>query len=124
MSRNGSAAPNVVVFFTDQQRWDTTGVHGNPLDLTPNFDRVARQGTHVYNSFTCQPLCGPARAYLQAGTYATTTGCFRNAIPLPSGFKTCLTVFETPAIKRATSMITLRRTVAESGTRGDGSHRT
>ena len=20
---------NVIVFFTDQQRWDTTGVHGN-----------------------------------------------------------------------------------------------
>ena len=22
--------PNVIVFFTDQQRWDTAGVHGNP----------------------------------------------------------------------------------------------
>jgi len=33
--------PNIIVFFTDQQRWDTTGVHGNPLGLTPNFDRVA-----------------------------------------------------------------------------------
>ena len=31
------ASPNVIVFFTDQQRWDTTGVHGNPLDLTPKF---------------------------------------------------------------------------------------
>ena len=39
--------PNVIVFFTDQQRWDTTGVHGNPLDLTPNFDRMAMRGTHV-----------------------------------------------------------------------------
>ena len=27
--------PNVIVFFTDQQRWDTSGLHGNPLDLTP-----------------------------------------------------------------------------------------
>jgi len=25
--------PNVIVFFTDQQRWDTTGLHGNPLGL-------------------------------------------------------------------------------------------
>ena len=32
-----SEQPNVIVFFTDQQRWDTTGVHGNPLDLTPNL---------------------------------------------------------------------------------------
>ena len=22
--------PNVIVFFTDQQRWDNAGVHGNP----------------------------------------------------------------------------------------------
>ena len=39
--------PNVIVFFTDQQRWDTTGVHGNPLDLTPTFDRMALHGTHA-----------------------------------------------------------------------------
>jgi arylsulfatase A-like enzyme len=80
----GSTAkhPNVIVFFTDQQRWDTTGVHGNPLQLTPNFDRIAQQGTHLYHSFTCQPVCGPARSCLQTGRYATQTGCYRNGIPL------------------------------------------
>ncbi len=76
--------PNVIVFFTDQQRWDCSGLHGNPLDLMPTFDRLARAGTHVANSFTCQPVCGPARACLQTGTYATTTGCWRNGIGLPA----------------------------------------
>ena len=80
--------PNVVVFFTDQQRWDTSGLHGNPLDLTPNFDRMAQRGTHVHKSFTCQPVCGPARSCLQTGLYATTTGCFRNGIELPTTAKT------------------------------------
>lgn len=70
--------PNVIVFFTDQQRHDSTGLHGNPLGLTPNFDRLARAGTHVANSFTCQPVCGPARACLQTGTYATTNGVILN----------------------------------------------
>ena len=83
-----SDQPNVIVFFTDQQRWDTTGVHGNPLDLTPNFDRMARQGTHVHRSFTCQPVCGPARSCLQTGLYATETGCYRNGIPLSSDLST------------------------------------
>lgn len=82
------ARPNVIVFLTDQQRWDSTGLHGNPLDLTPNLDRVARQGTHVANSFTSQPVCGPARSSLQTGLYPTTTGCFRNGIPLPAGQRT------------------------------------
>jgi arylsulfatase A-like enzyme len=74
--------PNTIVFLTDQQRWDTTGLHGNPLDLTPNLDRVAREGTHVRYSFTCQPVCGPARSSLQTGLYATQTGCHINGIPL------------------------------------------
>ncbi|MEE2752670.1 MAG: sulfatase-like hydrolase/transferase [Candidatus Latescibacterota bacterium] len=80
--------PNVIVFFTDQQRWDTTGVHGNPMDLTPNFDAMALRGTHIANSITCQPVCGPARSCLQTGLYATTTGCFKNGIPLPDDSRT------------------------------------
>ena len=70
--------PNVIVFFTDQQRWDTAGVHGNPAGLTSNFDRMAVEGTHLYHSFTCQPVCGPARSCLQTGRYATETGVHVN----------------------------------------------
>ncbi len=88
MAIRPSEQPNVIVFLTDQQRWDTAGVHGNPLDLTPNFDRMAQRGTHVFNSFTCQPLCAPARSSLQTGLYATQTGVFRNEIALPSRTKT------------------------------------
>ena len=80
--------PNVIVFFTDQQRWDTSGLHGNPMDLTPNFDAMARRGTHVAQSFTCQPVCGPARSCLQTGLYATNTGCWRNGIPLQDDART------------------------------------
>jgi arylsulfatase A-like enzyme len=83
-----SSHPNVIVFFTDQQRWDSMGIHGHPAGLTPNFDRVAAAGTFVKNSFTCQPVCGPARSVLQTGKYATNTGCFRNSIPLPREEKT------------------------------------
>ncbi|NLV90817.1 MAG: sulfatase-like hydrolase/transferase [Firmicutes bacterium] len=89
-----SDRPNVLVFFTDQQRWDTTGVHGNPLDLTPNFDAMARRGTHFCHAFTCQPVCGPARASLQTGLYATATGCFRNAIPLAAHHNTLAHYFK------------------------------
>jgi arylsulfatase A-like enzyme len=78
MYRPPGDRPNVVVFFTDQQRWDSTGVHGNPLDLTPTFDRLAVQGTHLHNAYTCQPVCMPARASLQTGKYASETGCYTN----------------------------------------------
>jgi arylsulfatase A-like enzyme len=88
MAATPATHPNVIVFFTDQQRWDTSGLHGNPLDLTPNFDRMAQNGTHIYHSFTPQPVCGPARSILQTGLYATTTGCYRNKIALPGHYKT------------------------------------
>lgn len=82
MARKRSDRPNVIVFFTDQQRWDTTGVHGCPLDLTPNFDAMARRGVDLHQTITCQPVCGPARSCLQTGMYATNTGVYRNGIPL------------------------------------------
>ncbi len=81
-STSGRRRPNIIVFFTDQQRADTTGAHGNPMGLTPNFDRLAAQGTHFFNTFTCQPVCAPARATLQTGKYASTTGVWRNRIRL------------------------------------------
>lgn len=74
--------PNVIVFLTDQQRWDTVGAYGNPLGLTPNFDAIARRGTFFQYAFTPQPLCTPARAALQTGLYPTTVGCYRNGLSL------------------------------------------
>ncbi len=85
--------PSVVVLLSDQQRWDTTGLGGNPLDLTPNWDRMARAGTHLPNFFTCQPVCAPARSSLQTGQYATTTGVFRNGLALRSDATTLGTCF-------------------------------
>ncbi|MFW6287049.1 MAG: sulfatase-like hydrolase/transferase [Candidatus Sumerlaeota bacterium] len=72
------AKPNVIFFFTDQQRWDTSGLFGNPMNLTPNFDRMAREGTHCYNAFTNQPVCLPARTLLQTGKYASRADVFNN----------------------------------------------
>lgn len=74
--------PNIIFYFSDQQRWDTMGCYGQKLDVTPNLDRIAAQGTRFANAFTCQPVCGPARACLQTGLYATQTGCYVNGIPL------------------------------------------
>jgi len=80
--------PNIVFLFSDQQRWDTLGCYGQPLDVTPNLDRLAREGVLFENVFTCQPVCGPARSCLMTGKYATETGCFQNGISLPRTEKT------------------------------------
>ena len=70
--------PNFLVFFTDQQRWDTLGLNGLVEGLTPHFDRFARLGTFFQQAVTPQPVCGPARSCLQTGQYATSTGVWCN----------------------------------------------
>lgn len=74
--------PNIIFYFSDQQRWDTV-----TPDLTPNLENLASEGVKFTNSFTCQPVCGPARACLQTGVYATQNKCYWNGIPLPENTK-------------------------------------
>lgn len=75
--------PNIVFYFSDQQRWDTV----NP-QVTPNLCQLAEEGVKFENNFTCQPVCGPARACLQSGRFATQIGCYYNGISLPEDTKT------------------------------------
>src|SRR6056297_490591 len=75
--------PNIIFIFSDQQRWDTMGCYGQKLDVTPNLNKMAEKGVLFENSISCQPVCGPARACIQTGKYATRTGCYRNGIALP-----------------------------------------
>lgn len=85
--------PNIIFYFSDQQRWDTLGCYGQSLNVTPNLDRLAKEGVLFENAFTCQPVCGPARACLQSGKYATQIGCHRNALALPQNIKTLADYF-------------------------------
>ncbi|MGB9596367.1 MAG: sulfatase-like hydrolase/transferase, partial [Candidatus Poribacteria bacterium] len=80
--------PNIIFFFTDQQRWDTCGCYGQELPVTPNLDLMASEGVKFEHAFTCQPVCGPARASLQTGKYPTEVGCHTNNRVLPLNEKT------------------------------------
>lgn len=69
---------NIIFYFSDQQRYDTVN-----STVTPNLMQLASEGVAYDNNVTCQPVCGPARACLQSGRYATQLGCYWNGIPLP-----------------------------------------
>ncbi|NQT85314.1 sulfatase-like hydrolase/transferase, partial [bacterium] len=64
------------------------GCMGSPVKFTPNLDRMAAEGALFENAFTAQPVCGPTRAVLQTGQYATQVGCWRNGIHLPENART------------------------------------
>ncbi|HRT57200.1 MAG TPA: sulfatase-like hydrolase/transferase [Candidatus Paceibacterota bacterium] len=73
---DASPRPNVLFFFTDDQRPDTIQALGNPHIRTPNLDRLASQGvafTHAYIMGGLQgAVCVPSRAMLM-----TSRGLFR-----------------------------------------------
>ena len=62
-------AYNLIFYFSDQQRWDTCGCYGQPLDITPNLDALAAEGVRFDNAFSPQPVCGPCRALFQTGKF-------------------------------------------------------
>ena len=82
------AQPNIIFYFSDQQRFDTCGCYGQSLDITPRLDAMAGEGVRFDLAFSPQPVCGPCRSTFQTGLYPTETGCFRNNIALPTDVKT------------------------------------
>ena len=80
--------PNIIFYFSDQQRWDTLNE-----TLMPNVWELGEEGLLFENSYTCQPVCGPARACLQTGQYATENQCYWNGIALEEDVKTMADYF-------------------------------
>lgn len=74
--------PNVLAVITDQQRWDTLGAYGCPLDLTPTLDSLAQRGILVERAITPQPVCAPFRAAFHTGLFPTETGVWREGARL------------------------------------------
>jgi arylsulfatase len=64
-----SQRPNVLFITTDQQRYDTLGVTGNPHVRTPNLDALARRGTMFTHGCIQGTVCIPSRASLMTGRY-------------------------------------------------------
>lgn len=93
-SASKSRRPNVIIYHSDQFRWDFVGANGlNSSVRTPNLDALAAQGTNFCHAVTNQPVCGPSRAVLLTGCYATETGVWRNGFPLRQDLPTLATEF-------------------------------
>ena len=73
--------PNIVVFMTDDQRWDALSAAGNAILKTPNMDRIAAAGARFAEAFVTNSLCGPSRASFLTGLYSHAHGYISNADP-------------------------------------------
>jgi len=73
MSRAARSRPNVLLFFTDDQRASTIGALGNPDIQTPNLDQLVAQGTAFTRAYMMGGMtgatCVPSRAMLHTGRH-------------------------------------------------------
>lgn len=69
---------NVLIIFTDQQRYDTIHAVGNEFIQTPNLDALAADSVIFDRALTPSPVCVPARLSLLSGQYPARTGCNTN----------------------------------------------
>ncbi|XP_064602817.1 arylsulfatase B-like [Liolophura sinensis] len=64
--------PHIVFIVADDLGWNDVGWH-NPAMITPNLDRLAREGV-ILNSSYVQPMCTPSRSAWMTGHYPFHTG--------------------------------------------------
>jgi arylsulfatase A-like enzyme len=60
--------PNIVLIMTDDLGWADPGFNGGDASLTPNIDRLAREGLRL-TQFCMTPVCATTRAALLTGRY-------------------------------------------------------
>src|SRR5688572_9221704 len=70
--------PNLLLVFADQMRGMDMRCAGNSDMITPHLDRLAREGVLCTHGIATVPVCGPNRAIMLTGTYATTNGVLTN----------------------------------------------
>lgn len=87
-----AAKPNILIYHSDQFRWDFVGANGrNGSTHTPNIDALAAGGKNFTHVVTNQPLCAPSRSVLFTSRYATETGVWRNGLGLDKSLPTLAT---------------------------------
>jgi N-acetylgalactosamine-6-sulfatase len=61
--------PNVIFILTDDQGYGDMGVAGHPYMMTPNIDRLAKEGTRFTQFYVNATVCAPSRVALMTGQF-------------------------------------------------------
>lgn len=68
-----SERPNVLFIIADDLTANAVSCYGNPLQITPNIDQLAAEGTRYELAYCQFPICGPSRASFMSGYYPSAT---------------------------------------------------
>lgn len=97
-----SKGPNVLWLMTDEQRADSLGCYGTPWAISPNLDRLAKEGVMFSAAYTQSPVCTPARISLLTGQHCSESQVWHNIGPHPLEFDFLTDIFHQAGYTSAT----------------------
>jgi uncharacterized sulfatase len=65
---------NLIAIVTDDQAEWSIGCYGNKESITPNMDRLAKEGARFANAYTVTPVCSASRTSYMTGLWNTQLG--------------------------------------------------
>lgn len=71
--------PNILILIADQLRYQSIGLTDSRA-ITPNIDRLAKEGMWFQNFVSSTPVCSAFRGSLLTGKYASSTGIVVNEL--------------------------------------------
>jgi arylsulfatase A-like enzyme len=86
VARSRAAAPNILYIMSDDHSAQAIGAYGGrlaPLGVTPNLDRLAREGMRLDRVFCGNSICSPSRATILTGQHSQDNGVLELNQPLP-----------------------------------------
>ncbi len=73
---NGKNLPNIIIIISDDQGYNDIGICGNEDIITPNLDKLVRDGTRFTDFYVTCSGCTPSRGSLFTGRYPQRNGTY------------------------------------------------
>lgn len=70
--------PNIIFIFSDDHATSAISAYGSTRNVTPDLDRLAREGVLMENFFCGNAICAPSRATILTGLHSNANGQLTN----------------------------------------------
>ncbi len=70
--------PNILFIFSDDHCQQALSAYDDSRIVTPNMDRIAKEGMRFNKCYCTNGICGPSRAVIQTGKYSHANGFLHN----------------------------------------------